>query len=263
MRIAGSADNERYLGGTQTRVVGWGVFDYRLILTRRLRRAPIELLSTDGCDAAYKAGEYRHVSMICGGGQRTDTCVGDSGGPLLVPDADNRWLLLGLTSFGKTSCYPTPDAVYAQVSSVRGWIERLTGPAPRPGDPTFRDVTPNERHFESTLRIVDEGIANVLADGTYRPDRAVTRGQIASFLARALDLEASGPPPFTDVDPDYVHAGAIAAIAEAGPTADVAVVTEHEIADVIDRQDPVLPDELDDATVTIGQPAGELCERVI
>jgi len=45
-------------------------------------------------------------------------------------------------------------------------------------------------------------------------------------------------------------------------TADVAVVTEDEIADVIGRQNPVLPDDVDDASVAVGQPAGELRERV-
>lgn len=43
----------------------------------------------------------------------------------------------------------------------------------------------------------------------------------------------------------------------------MAVVTEDEIADVIGRQNPVLPDELNDVSVTVGQPCGELCECVI
>lgn len=48
------------------------------------------------------------------------------------------------------------------------------------------------------------------------PQEAVTRGQMATFLARAKDLEASGEPQFEDVDEDHTHAEGIAAVAEAG-----------------------------------------------
>lgn len=50
------------------------------------------------------------------------------------------------------------------------------------------------------------------------PQDPVTRGQMATFLARANDLEASEPPPFPDVDEDHTHAEGIAAVAEAGIT---------------------------------------------
>lgn len=51
----------------------------------------------------------------------------------------------------------------------------------------------------------------------YCPSEFVTRAQMATFLARALGLEASGPAPFSDVS--GTHAQNIAAIAEAGITA--------------------------------------------
>ena len=215
--VAGAVDDEDHLGGTEARVVGWGAIDFRITFPKRLRRNQIELLSTDGCHAAWTL-EFQHSNMICGGSKVTDTCIGDSGGPLLVRDDDGGWLLHGITSYGKTACYPTPDAVYARVSAVRPWIERLTGLAPRRGRSMYRDVGPDERHFDSILTITDEDIATGLSDDTFRPDRAVTRAQMASFLARALGLEADGPPAFDDVDPDDVHAGSIAALSEAGIT---------------------------------------------
>ena len=52
----------------------------------------------------------------------------------------------------------------------------------------------------------------------YCPDDHTSRAQMASFLARAFDLEANGSGGFADVDPDSVHAPNISAIWEAGIT---------------------------------------------
>ena len=55
-----------------------------------------------------------------------------------------------------------------------------------------------------------------LLDGAFAPDEPMTRAQMASFLARALDLDTTGTPPFRDVGADSTHAGAIAAVAAEG-----------------------------------------------
>ena len=54
-------------------------------------------------------------------------------------------------------------------------------------------------------------------DGRFCPDGLVTRGQMASFLARALELPATGTDRFGD-DEDSVHESAINRIAAAGIT---------------------------------------------
>lgn len=123
--VAAVADDQRFAGATAT-VVGWGAVDRGLKAPNRLRRGSIELLSNDRCLARW-GQVFRPGSMICGGSRVTGACVGDSGGPLLVRDGRHRWLLLGTTSFGRSACAPGPDGVYARVSSVRTWIERMTG----------------------------------------------------------------------------------------------------------------------------------------
>lgn len=55
-------------------------------------------------------------------------------------------------------------------------------PAPR-----FSDVA-GTTHEAAIGALVDAGITSGFADGTFRPDGNVTRGQMASFLTRALDL---------------------------------------------------------------------------
>jgi secreted trypsin-like serine protease len=126
VKVASAADDERYLGGTAAKVVGWGAVDRRLTMPTRLRKGAIELLSAEQCSARW-GRTFKPRSMICGGSEVTDTCVGDSGGPLLVRDAKEHWRLLGTTSFGRQACNPNLDSVYARVSAVRGWIARVTG----------------------------------------------------------------------------------------------------------------------------------------
>lgn len=79
----------------------------------------------------------------------------------------------------------------------------------------FRDVLASHPHRTSIHEAAEAGVVRGYDDGTFRPGREVTRAQLASLVARALDLEAEGPPPFDDVAADDVHADAIAATAEA------------------------------------------------
>jgi secreted trypsin-like serine protease len=57
---------------------------------------------------------------ICAGetGGNKDTCQGDSGGPLVVL-VGNKWMLGGLTSFGR-GC--NDGGVYARTSNYYNWI---------------------------------------------------------------------------------------------------------------------------------------------
>lgn len=86
---------------------------------------------------------------------------------------------------------------------------------PRHAD--FPDVPRENVHQTSIGAIAHAGITQGFPDGTYRPREFVTRGQMATFLAKGLDLPA-GDATFSDVPPDYVHADAIAALADSGIT---------------------------------------------
>lgn len=80
----------------------------------------------------------------------------------------------------------------------------------------FPDVLVTHTHRDPIHALAERGIVEGYTDGLFRPGEDVTRAQVAAFLARALGLEAEGPPPFEDVDPSYAHADDIAAVAEAG-----------------------------------------------
>jgi SpoIID/LytB domain protein len=87
---------------------------------------------------------------------------------------------------------------------------------PRRTSSPFSDTQGNT-HEEAIASIAAAGIAQGYADGRFRPHEEVSRAQMASFLARALDL-APREPRFTDVGRNNVHRGAIGALAATGIT---------------------------------------------
>jgi SpoIID/LytB domain protein len=82
----------------------------------------------------------------------------------------------------------------------------------------FDDISTGDTHTEAILAIHDAGITAGCDSDSFCPDATVTRAQMASFLARALDLEPAEDNRFRDVTSGSTHAGAINAIADAGIT---------------------------------------------
>lgn len=89
-----------------------------------------------------------------------------------------------------------------------------------PGDdgPGFHDVTTDHPHYAGIAAVAAAGIAEGRTDGSFRPSNDVTRGQMASFLARALELTPLDGQSFSDVGRDHPHYGNIEALADAGIT---------------------------------------------
>lgn len=91
------------------------------------------------------------------------------------------------------------------------------GPIPPSG---FRDVPPGHLFESNVTWLANEGISkgcNPPTNDLYCPDDVVTRGQMATFLVRALDLAASTENPFADTGTS-VHAADVNALAAAGVT---------------------------------------------
>lgn len=80
----------------------------------------------------------------------------------------------------------------------------------------FDDVVIGSTHAGAIEALVDLDITQGCATGRYCPGQEVTRAQVASFLARALDVSPASGRRFSDVSPGSTHAGAIAALADRG-----------------------------------------------
>ena len=66
-----------------------------------------------------------HFQMICtfkGPRGVETTCQGDSGGPLVVNEGDNKWTVVGATSFGVSSCEGPYPSMFARVSVFLDFI---------------------------------------------------------------------------------------------------------------------------------------------
>jgi|GEM_PF-5378789 len=90
--------------------------------------------------------------------------------------------------------------------------------APTPAPGTFRDV-PEGVHFPAIERMASAEVVEGYQDGTFRPADAVTRGQVATVLTRALELDVAGCiadcADLSDVD-GTTHADGIRALIAAG-----------------------------------------------
>ena len=113
-----------------------------------------------------------------------------------------------------TSAAPACSPTYPQLASSDGSTKPDPEPDHQPApDPVFSDLI-GSTHAGAIVAVTGAGIASGYPDGTYRPDRAVTRGQMATFLTNAFGLKTS-PPAFADTV-GTTHAPAVGAITAAG-----------------------------------------------
>lgn len=73
-------------------------------------------------------------------------------------------------------------------------------------------------HGDAILALTERSVFIGSTTGEFRPASRVTRGQLASLIARAMQLEMvpAGRPTFSDVPRDYPHLDAIEMLAEEG-----------------------------------------------
>ena len=102
------------------------------------------------------------------------------------------------------------------------WLIRVLDqnePAP-PAQTRFDDIGGDPWWAAHTERLAEVGITAGCATGPLRfcPQEAVTRAQMATFLARAFDLPPGPAAGFADVAASHTHAASINALAAAGVT---------------------------------------------
>lgn len=142
----------------------------------------------------------------------------DDDGSVFQDDIE-RLVAAGITR----GCNPPLDSRFCPDNSVtRGemaaFLVRAFGWEGKPQDHFTDDGTSVfEAEIEAlAARDVTEG-CDPPDNDRFCPDRPVTRGEMATFLGRALALEPSSGTRFTDTD-DSVHRGYINAVADAGIT---------------------------------------------
>lgn len=103
-------------------VTGWGRTSEGGTSSQTLRYVDVDIMTDNECKTFY--GRHKiHEKMLCAGFERggKDACQGDSGGPL-VKEFNNRYVLIGVVSWGIGCARPSNPGVYTQVSRYVPWI---------------------------------------------------------------------------------------------------------------------------------------------
>lgn len=121
-RLATSQDAELFAPSQPATVLGWGKTSNLAPPSDTLRQVTLPIVSNTTCNIS-NPGQITD-NMLCAGYLQggKDACQGDSGGPLIVSDRDNRWLQVGIVSWGRFCALPLSYGVYTRVSQFNEWI---------------------------------------------------------------------------------------------------------------------------------------------
>jgi trypsin len=137
LRVVGSDETAKWAPGVTSTIIGWGDTEYFGPDSRVLLEAQVPLVSDEQCASDY-GNDFDPETMVCAYDGEHDTCNGDSGGPLMVPDGQTL-VLAGITSWGEGCASEGFPGVYARVGgpALNSWIHnRLPATTPPPPSPT-------------------------------------------------------------------------------------------------------------------------------
>jgi secreted trypsin-like serine protease len=126
LRIPGAAADRFEVSGTTATVVGWGsetpVVGEVPPPGTTLRQADLQIVGDDECSSTNDPG-----TQVCAEGDGSDSCHGDSGGPLIV-EGNRGPFQLGVVSYGLGCAFPSSPGVYSEVNSpsIRDFIRQHT-----------------------------------------------------------------------------------------------------------------------------------------
>jgi hypothetical protein len=112
------------------------------------------------------------------------------------PDASaGRNYLFGVSAVAPNDIWSA--GFYEEGGEIRTLVERFT-------PPQFSDVPPDNTFYPQIMCLVCQGIVSGYADGTFRPNAEVTRGQLSKIVSNAAGYnDDPGPQIFADVPPTH------------------------------------------------------------
>jgi secreted trypsin-like serine protease len=137
MRIAAVGERRSWAPGATTTVAGFGTTSEKAQSPPdQMQFAQVPVTTDEYCAQAYPGGlsevaddgSFDPKTMVCAGYPQggTDTCEGDSGGPLLAP-VGREFRLAAATSFGSGCAEPGKPGVYARLAEgpIREWLKTV------------------------------------------------------------------------------------------------------------------------------------------
>jgi len=110
--------------GTFT-VIGFGDTDEGpdLALSNVLLEVELEYIDSDECDDGHGDRNEVKDDMLCAAGEDKDSCIGDSGGPLIKKGINGyNDTLVGVVSWGRGCAEKGVPGVYSRISYFYDWI---------------------------------------------------------------------------------------------------------------------------------------------
>jgi secreted trypsin-like serine protease len=185
LALTGSPDDDPLVVPTIGAVAtGWGATDEDSdFLSRLLREVTLPLVSNDVCQSTmpfFSITANHLCAGVAAGG--IDSCFGDSGGPLIVPNPQGGWKLAGITSFGVGCARPNTYGVYTRVARYLDWVNAYVRPT------KINSFTPTAGRVGTLVTIQGEG---------FQDTTAVQFGDAFAAFAVLSDSELSAvvPPP--------------------------------------------------------------------
>ncbi|XP_050544251.1 transmembrane protease serine 9-like [Daktulosphaira vitifoliae] len=106
------------------KIAGWGTTSYRGSQNTRLMEAPVSVFDNVECQDVYaNKSIVIDERNVCAGDKngQTDSCRGDSGGPMVV-EVKAQHYLIGVVSFGVKCGDPNFPGVYSRIAYFVDWI---------------------------------------------------------------------------------------------------------------------------------------------
>ncbi|WP_170157775.1 S-layer homology domain-containing protein [Thermodesulfitimonas autotrophica] len=103
------------------------------------------------------------------------------------------------------------------INLTRDYSFRFTTAALRPAPVPFPDILPGYWAAQEIGVLAARGVIAGYPDGSFKPEKPLTRAELAALLAKFLGLKAAAHgDAFSDVPPDAWYAGAVAAVHQKG-----------------------------------------------
>ncbi|XP_043824455.1 transmembrane protease serine 12-like [Dromiciops gliroides] len=113
---------------TRCFISGWGQTREKGDYSPILQEAEVHYIPRNACNSEEGYDEFVPYTSFCAGEEdgTVDTCLGDSGGPLMcyIPES-KRYFLMGITSFGSGCGEKHFPGVYTRVQFYRTWVDNI------------------------------------------------------------------------------------------------------------------------------------------
>jgi hypothetical protein len=129
---AGPENAALFEAGDTATITGWGATAQNGGGSDALLEVSVPIVSNATCNAPTAYDGEITANMLCAGLAEggKDSCYGDSGGPLIVPDGGGGWLQAGIVSWGYGCAQPNAYGVYTRLSNYKSWIAGLITETP-------------------------------------------------------------------------------------------------------------------------------------